>query len=333
MKKKPVVSVVVPCRNRRELLFSCLESIARQTYQEIELILVDDASTEDIRTILESVEFSFGQKPIYLRSNENVGPGAARELGRLRATGDYICYLDSDDTWHPRKIEKQLAIFQSNPELGMCYCASMNVDHRTGRSSLRPRSDETFEKSLPIILVTRPWGTGACMWARWAVDKIGPWHQGWGREDIEYDLRAGCLDIPISNTPDVLCYYRINSGDQLRDATREVLIHQFISAELKMAESLMRYGKTKEPFIRKRMILNLFHLGIELLAHDDYENAKECWKTMWQLAKCEVGVYLFVSVAILLLSIRIGRMLLVLLKRPIRVMMIPLYVRKGEFSP
>jgi len=332
MELNVVVSVIVPCHNRVEILMSCLESIANQTYHEIELILVDDASTEDIHSILYEVEFPFRRQPIYIRSDVNIGPGGARELGRLQATGDYICYLDSDDTWHPLKIEKQLAIFQAHPELGMCYCASMNIDHQTGRRSLRRRSDERFSCILPIILVTRPWGTGACMWARWAVDKIGPWFPGWGREDIEYDLRAGCLDIPITNIPEVLCYYRVNSGDQLRDTPREILVQQFISAELKMAENLIRYGKTKEPFIRKRMILNLFHLGIELLAHDDYENAKKCWRTMWRLADREVSVYLFVRVAILLSSIRIGRILFVLLKRPIRVVMIPLYVRKGEFN-
>jgi glycosyltransferase involved in cell wall biosynthesis len=331
MKKEQVVSVIVPCRDRQELLFSCLESVARQTYQEIELILVDDASTEDIQSTLKKIKFPFGIKPQYIRSEENVGPGAARELGRLKATGDYICYLDSDDTWHPRMIEEQLHIFREKPELGMCYCASMNVDHKTGHSSLRLRSDETFEQILPIILVTRPWGTGACMWARWAVEKIGPWFPGWGREDIEYDLRAGCLDIPITNTAEVLCYYRVNSGDQLRDARREVLIRQFISAELKMAENLTRYDKITDSFIRKRMILNLFHLGVELLEYDDLENAKKCWKTIWQLAKRDVSVYVFVIAAYLLFPIKIGRKLIILLKRGIRFVIIPLHVRKGEF--
>jgi hypothetical protein len=214
----------------------------------------------------------------------------------------------------------------------MCYCASMNVDQQTGLHSLRLRSDETFEQTLPIILVTRPWGTGACMWARWAVDKIGPWLPGWGREDIEYDLRAGCLDIPIANLPEVLCYYRINSGDQLRDAPRDVLIRQFIKPELRMAENLIIYEKIVDPFIRKRIIMNLFQLGVEFLEYDDDNDANKCWDMIWRLAQRDFVVYLFVIFAKILSPLKIGRKAIVFLQRGIRAAIVPLYVRKGEFT-
>lgn len=326
------ISVIVPCHNRSEMLFECLNSIAQQTYQEIELILVDDASTEDIESVLKKIHFPFRLPQVYIRSEKNIGPGAARELGRLKATGDFICYLDSDDYWHPQKIEKQLQVFKTNPELGMCYCASMNVDQKTGEESIRFRSDKAFERTLPIILVTRPWGTGACMWATWATDNIGPWFSGWGREDIEYDLRAGCLDIPIQNIPEVLCYYRINSDEQLRYTPRKKLIRQFISPELKMAENLILYSKVKDTFIRKRMIMNLYQLGMEFLGYDDHLNAKTCWNMIWRLAKRDFGVYMYVIAAYLLSPIKIGRMFLVFLNRGIRFLVIPLYVRKGEFQ-
>lgn len=92
----PRFSVIVPTRNRRALLEQTLASVWAQTYRDFELIVVDDASTDDTGAYLAGL----GNEVRVLR-NEGRGPGAARNAGAARASGDYLAFLDSDDLWLP----------------------------------------------------------------------------------------------------------------------------------------------------------------------------------------------------------------------------------------
>lgn len=205
-----LVSIIVPAYNRRELLAQTLQSILEQSYPHIELIVVDDQSTEDLQGII--ARFSGdNDRPIqYIRSPQNIGPGGCRELGRQRATGEYVCYVDSDDLLHPDKVLRQVEWMEGAPTASMCYCMSVEFSAWPLRGDERLHSIcyETFENFLPIVLTKRPWGTAACLWRRAATDRIGPWTPARGWEDCEYDTRAGCLNLKIIHLPEVLCYYR-----------------------------------------------------------------------------------------------------------------------------
>lgn len=98
----PLVSIVIPFYNNIEWLTQALESVIQQTYTNTEVIIVNDGSKEN--TSLVEIEFD----SFLFFKTENRGAGAARNFGIEIANGDYICFLDSDDLWHPRKIEKQL---------------------------------------------------------------------------------------------------------------------------------------------------------------------------------------------------------------------------------
>src|SRR6187399_2065555 len=103
--KRKLVSVIIPFYNRIGLLKASIQSVIRQTYKPIELILVDDHSEEvfDSDFIKEYNSKEFRIKVI--RNEKNIGPGLAREAGRLIAKGDYFAYLDSDDFWHEEFLE------------------------------------------------------------------------------------------------------------------------------------------------------------------------------------------------------------------------------------
>ncbi|WP_293602668.1 MULTISPECIES: glycosyltransferase family 2 protein [unclassified Polaromonas] len=117
------VSVVIPCYCCESTIHRAIESIAQQTLLPLELILVDDVSPDDGLThniLLKMVEQFSSIIPIkVIAMTENQGPGSARNRGWDEAKGDYIAFLDADDTWHPRKLEIQHAWMLNNPTISM----------------------------------------------------------------------------------------------------------------------------------------------------------------------------------------------------------------------
>lgn len=116
---KPSVSIVIPTYNRSRLLARAVKSVLNQIYQDFELIIVDDASTDNT----EEVVNSFNDKRIrYLRHEKNKGEAAARNTGIKAAKYDYIAQQDSDDEWLPEKLAKQVRAFENcPPQIGVVY--------------------------------------------------------------------------------------------------------------------------------------------------------------------------------------------------------------------
>ena len=109
----PLVSCVVPVHNGERYLGEALDSIAAQTHRPIEIIVVDDGSTDGSAAVA-------GRHPaaVRLHAQPNAGPAAARNRGLRDARGEYLAFLDADDLWHPEKLARQLARFRVRPELG-----------------------------------------------------------------------------------------------------------------------------------------------------------------------------------------------------------------------
>lgn len=104
------VSVIIPVYNSSKHIRECLDSVIKQTYKNLEIILVDDNSTDDSVEIIKS----YNDKRIKLiESKENVGAAESRNKGVKEATGNYICFIDSDDFWKLNKIEKQVRFIKN----------------------------------------------------------------------------------------------------------------------------------------------------------------------------------------------------------------------------
>lgn len=266
----PLVTVIIPVHNRFYLADEAIQTVIDQTHRPIELIVIDDCSNMPYG--LEKFSLPGISTKIF-RHTTNMGPGAARETGRLLAEGDYICYLDSDDLWHPQKIEKQVATMEANLDWGMCYCQSLEFSQLpiTGREPSRKRSDERFSSFLPAVFTGRPWGTSACMWKKDATEKIGPWFFGWTWEDYEYDCRAGCVNIQIGYLPEILCYYRVNQGiGQLSQTPRHKKIIYQTESIKQMYVHLEFYRKLNQPEINTIFCKILYYQSMHLF----YENER-----------------------------------------------------------
>lgn len=113
----PTVSVIIPTYNRALYLCEAIDSVINQTYNDVEIIVIDDGSTDDTQQRLK--QYKDAIKYIY---QSNSGSAIARNRGILSSTGKYIAFLDSDDLWYPTKLEKQVRILDKNEDIGFVYC-------------------------------------------------------------------------------------------------------------------------------------------------------------------------------------------------------------------
>ncbi len=122
----PLVSVIVPTFNRADLLPQCLASALNQTHANLEVIVVDDGSTDATADVVTS--FQNRDSRIKFYQQENAGVAVARNAGMQRANGEFLAFLDSDDLWEPWKISLQLACLSAAPDAGMIWTNMDAVD-------------------------------------------------------------------------------------------------------------------------------------------------------------------------------------------------------------
>ena len=120
---KPLVSVIIPTYNRAALLREALDSVHAQTFRDFELIVIDDGSTEDIKAAVAG----HVARPRVVRQ-AHLGPAAARNCGLREASADLVAFLDSDDLWHPTKLEVFLRAADAEPELNFFYGPMSPID-------------------------------------------------------------------------------------------------------------------------------------------------------------------------------------------------------------
>jgi glycosyltransferase involved in cell wall biosynthesis/O-antigen ligase len=119
MDQEKLISVIIPAYNIENYISKTIESVLSQTYKNLEIIIVDDGSTDNTNNIIQ--KYAKKEKRIIVLSQNNKGPSAARNLGFSVAKGEYLCIIDGDDIMLPEKIESQACLLESNPSIGFTY--------------------------------------------------------------------------------------------------------------------------------------------------------------------------------------------------------------------
>lgn len=150
--KNPLVSVVIPTYNRAGMVTAAVDAALSQAYAPLEIIVVDDGSTDDTREVLAAY-----QDRIALLAQSNRGVSAARNRGVRHAAGEFVAFLDSDDLWRPGKIAAQVGFFAATPEALLCQTEEIWI--RNGRrvnpgKRHKKLAGMIFEPSLDLCLVS-----------------------------------------------------------------------------------------------------------------------------------------------------------------------------------
>lgn len=138
------ISVVIPTYNRASLLPKAVESVLAQTVQPLEILIVDDHSTDNTREVVESFN---NEKVKYIVNSRKKGANGARNTGIMLAKGDYIAFQDSDDIWLPAKLEKQAAYCMEHSEVDMLFC-SLSIENL---NRVVPKRKVTPEEVKPLL--------------------------------------------------------------------------------------------------------------------------------------------------------------------------------------
>jgi glycosyltransferase involved in cell wall biosynthesis len=120
---RPRVSVVIPAYNQERFVGACLQSALAQTESALEIIVVDDGSTDGTSEVLKG----FGP-PVQVIHQTNAGVAVARNVGAAAATGDLLAFLDADDVWMPDKLMEQVDRLVADPSLGLVHCGLIEID-------------------------------------------------------------------------------------------------------------------------------------------------------------------------------------------------------------
>lgn len=202
----PLVSIVVPCYNHGKYVREAIESVLSQDYPRIELIVLDDGSTDDTRAVLAHYAGKF-----HVESQINMGQSRTLNKGWAMSKGEFLAYLSADDFLLPGAVGESVAVLSANHDVVLTYCDFDHVDERS-RALRRIRAPEFSYRDLAVRLVCQP-GPGA-FFRRDAFERAGFWDEDLKLLcDYEYWLRLG-LEGRFQRIPRVLAAYRVHTGSQ-----------------------------------------------------------------------------------------------------------------------
>ena len=179
-----LVSVIIPSRNRRVRLARAIESVQQQRWPNIEIIVIDDASTDDTTQFLKKLVDTSAVPIKFIRNEVPQGGAGARNSGIDLAEGQYIAFLDDDDIWMPEKLSLQIEMMKANPSASSVSC-SFFVQHSSGRQTVKYISSP---KDVQQILNTNHLGGASmCLTTRQMLCEIGGFDAGL-RSAQDWDL-------------------------------------------------------------------------------------------------------------------------------------------------
>ena len=231
---KDLVSVIIPAYNHEKYIKECIESVLNQTYENIEVLVEDDCSTDKTKEIIKSIEDK-RLKKFYAKKNK----GVVQTINELtkKCNGKYIAVLGSDDVWYPTKIEEQVKVFKKNPKLGAVFTQLDLIDEK---GNVYPKEDPTYKifnntnmKSYERLRVFYQKGNHLChptsMISKKAIEDIGPYNRAFRQlHDYEYWTRL-LQKYEIHIIPKRLIGYRreLNNSKSISSSTIKNLTQMY----------------------------------------------------------------------------------------------------------
>jgi GT2 family glycosyltransferase len=212
---RPLVSVIMPCFNAGRFVEQAVRCALSQSHSNIEVIVVDDGSTDDSVEILERLQASFGPDRLTLLQTRHGGPYPARNRGLQQARGEWIAFLDADDYWAENCIESLLQGARAQ-DADLAYCGWQNVgDVPAGGDPYVP-PDYAQSDMAVAFLKTCPWPIHAALVRHAVVRAIDGFStRRFASMDYDFWLRVFAHTRRMVRVPEVLAFYRWHGAGQI----------------------------------------------------------------------------------------------------------------------
>ena len=205
-RERPLISIIMPCFNAAQYVTEAVNSALGQTYGNVELIVVDDGSTDGSDTILAQLAEAHPGRIRILHTNR-LGPYPARNLALHQAGGELIAFLDADDWWLPETLEKLHAALEAD-DADLAYCGWQNVGDGVVSPPYVPPA---YEEEDPVVhfLRTCPWPIHAALVKQPVAARLGGFSERrFASMDYDFWLRTLAVTRRIKRVPEVLAFYR-----------------------------------------------------------------------------------------------------------------------------
>jgi glycosyltransferase involved in cell wall biosynthesis len=267
MKYNQLISVIMPTFNHELYIKEALRSIGNQTYKNIELIVINDGSTDRTDEIIKDYISNNSDKSIKYLSKQNEGVCKTLNIGLEMSTGDYVAFLASDDLWLPNRLAIQLEFMENNKNIGMVFTDTwfLNFHSKTNRrwSDYKPKIRTYFKNGIQntdlyALLLTQPLIPALTVLIRRNVLlDVGFFEEDLGCEDYDLWLRIA-MNYPIGYIHQPLAFYRIH-GTNLSNDTNFMLRGMF-----KTVKKHLEMGSYKNKTMKKIKVISLLTLNLVL---------------------------------------------------------------------
>ena len=258
------VAVIIPCYNSSKNIQKTIESVLNQDYENLEVIAIDDGSTDETRKILEGYlpKIRIFSHP----DNANLGEAASILLGINKSKVDLIAFLDHDDIWYPNKVKEQVKIFQKCSDVGLVYTNGYVIDE-SDNILYKLFPDDFQEENIPGKILLKCYiRTSSCVMLRREIfEQIGSFKTGICI--VDHDMWVKMSEITkFYFIPDFLIGYRKHENQT--SLTRQMWEDGFI---------ILKEGCKRYPYgvnlRRKRLAVLYYRLGKHDWGHNDYFRA------------------------------------------------------------
>lgn len=289
---QPKVSVIIPTFNRRNLLPEAVESCLSQTYKDLEIIIVDDGSTDGTgEHVGRMLTLSWANAGVIYRRQDNAGASSARNHGLRLARGEYIQFIDSDDLLRPTKIARQIAALE-NPQCKdapCCHCYGILRRRSGGEEAKQVIGIKATEA---CVLIRRQCSrtvhvlqTAAPLWRRDYLRRYSGWREDIGLgDDLEYYVRLLADAHQVCFVDDDLFIVREHGGERLGAGGSTVSsLSSLIRARRSVHESVERAGLWDE-VTQKAFLGAMRTIYANALKTGDAEMIGNLERWLWELA-------------------------------------------------
>ncbi len=272
MIKPPRISVIMPVYNVESYVAEAVQSVLNQTYQDFELLIIDDGGSDRSFAICEG----FSDPRITIIQQRNRGLAGARNTGIAHASGDYVALLDSDDRWDPKKLALHVIHLDVNPHIGVSYSASRFIDQH-GRPLKQRQAPKLLGITTEDILCRNPVGNGSAAVIRKSVldaaafahptdsDRLCYFDESFRQsEDIELWIRlALTLDCQFEGIAPPLTEYRIVAAGLSANIVRQFESWQRMldKTESYAGEFIARHGAIARAFQLRYLARRAVQMG------------------------------------------------------------------------